>query len=77
MITRELIERINFLARKERQEGLTGAEKMEQGILRRRYLQAIRAQVIQTLETAGYQRKERHHPECGCGHCHPHKHWKS
>ncbi|MFZ5591499.1 MAG: DUF896 domain-containing protein, partial [Bacillota bacterium] len=53
MITRELIDRINELARKQRSTGLTAAEKQEQETLRRQYLDAIRAQVIGQLEAMG------------------------
>ena len=45
MITKELIARINELARKQRTTGLTAAEKEEQQRLRAAYLADIRAQV--------------------------------
>ena len=44
MITKELIARINELARKQRTTGLTAAEKEEQQRLRAAYLADIRAQ---------------------------------
>ncbi len=45
------IERINFLAKKSKTEGLNDAEKEEQQKLRQEYLAAIRANFKQTLET--------------------------
>lgn len=75
MISKEMIDRINFLARKQRNGGLTGAEKAEQHALRQRYLEAIRARVTEALEAAGCERKEEKHGEsCTCGHCHTVKH---
>ncbi|OAT85004.1 DUF896 domain-containing protein [Desulfotomaculum copahuensis] len=74
MITKEMIERINFLSRKQRSGGLNDAEKAEQHALRQRYLETIRAQVTDALEAAGYKRKEKHGERCTCGHCHPLKH---
>ena len=50
MITKELIARINELARKPRTTGLTAAEKEEQQRLRAAYLADIRAQVKGMLD---------------------------
>ncbi len=47
MIT--ILPRINQLAKKARQEGLTNAEKVERQVLREEYLQAIRGQVESTV----------------------------
>jgi uncharacterized protein YnzC (UPF0291/DUF896 family) len=47
MITQEQIDRINFLARKAKAEGLTEAEAIEQKALRAEYVAAFR----QSLET--------------------------
>ncbi len=47
MITQEMINRINFLAKKSREEGLTDAEKEEQQKLRRAYIDAYK----QSLES--------------------------
>jgi uncharacterized protein YnzC (UPF0291/DUF896 family) len=50
VITTELINRINHLARKQKAEGLTPAEKFEQQQLRQQYLKAIRGQVKNQLD---------------------------
>lgn len=49
-MTSELIERINFLARKSRSEGLTPAEKEEQAKLRQQYIAGFRQGMTNTLE---------------------------
>ncbi|MEG0437987.1 MAG: DUF896 domain-containing protein [Solibacillus sp.] len=41
--------RINELAKKQREEGLTNAEKVEQQVLREDYLREIRGQVLDTF----------------------------
>lgn len=43
------IERINFLARKSRTEGLTDEEKKEQEALRNEYRQGIKANLLDNL----------------------------
>lgn len=45
------IDRINFLAKKSREEGLTEEEKLEQKDLREEYLAAIRKNFRQTLDS--------------------------
>ncbi|PAV28772.1 DUF896 family protein [Virgibacillus profundi] len=45
----EFLPRINELAKKQREEGLTNAEKVEQQVLREDYLRAIRGQVLHTF----------------------------
>lgn len=42
MMTKEKIERINYLARKSKKEGLTKEEKLEQKKLRSEYIQNFR-----------------------------------
>lgn len=69
MITKELLQRINELARKQRSEGLTPDEKKEQQELRNLYLKDIRAQVVDTLEASGFKPGEKHDGACGCEHC--------
>ncbi|MDH7479126.1 MAG: DUF896 domain-containing protein [Syntrophomonadaceae bacterium] len=51
MITRELIERINYYAQKQRKEGLTEEEKAEQKKLRENYIAAIRERVKHSLDS--------------------------
>ena len=57
------INRINKLAKKERAEGLTEAEKAEQKALRREYINAYKASLIAQLENTyiidetGHKRK--------------------
>ncbi|MEY9971244.1 uncharacterized protein YnzC (UPF0291/DUF896 family) [Lysinibacillus sp. RC46] len=41
--------RINELAKKQREEGLTSAERIEQQVLRKDYLREIRGQVRETF----------------------------
>lgn len=43
------LQRINELAKKQREEGLTNAEKVEQQVLREDYLRVIRKQVLHTF----------------------------
>ena len=51
MITPELLERINHLARKKRTIGLTDEELAEQKELYKIYLAAIRGQVTRLLDS--------------------------
>jgi uncharacterized protein YnzC (UPF0291/DUF896 family) len=72
MITKEMIDRINALAHKQRQSGLTAEEKNEQTLLRQQYIENIKAQVRGQLESAGASLA--HTDNCSCG-CHGgHKH---
>ncbi len=51
MITQEMIDRINELSKKSKTaEGLTEAEKEEQQVLRRAYIDAFKANLRSTLE---------------------------
>ncbi|MBR3841102.1 MAG: DUF896 domain-containing protein [Erysipelotrichales bacterium] len=47
----EKIERINFLARKSKSEGLTEEEKFEQAELRKEYIEAYRRNLESQLQT--------------------------
>ncbi|MCL5056731.1 MAG: DUF896 domain-containing protein [Actinobacteria bacterium] len=69
MITKEMLDRINWLARKQRTTGLTGKEKEEQHNLRQKYLQCIRAQVVDALDSAGIKPKAGEHSDCSCPTC--------
>ncbi len=51
MITQEKIDRINFLARKSRAEGLTEAEAKEQKALRAEYVAAFRKSLETQLDS--------------------------
>ena len=51
MITQEQIDRINFLARKAKAEGLTEEEAIEQKALRAEYVAAFRQSLQNQLES--------------------------
>ena len=72
MITKELVDKINFLARKQRSEGLTDDEKEEQHRLRQLYLQGIRSQVVDTFNSMGLKPKTQHKDQCTCTDCKRH-----
>lgn len=55
---KELIDRINFLARKSREEGLTEEEKTEQAALRAAYVAEFRAGLRGTLENTYIERPD-------------------
>ena len=68
-MTKEQIDRINQLARKAKQSGLSVEEKEEQQALRAQYIQSIRADLRQTLdhvrivdETGAQQKLKRRKP---------------
>lgn len=50
MITQEIIDRINELAHKEKEEGLTDEERLEQQNLRRQYIDAFKANLKSQLD---------------------------
>ena len=50
MITKEMIDRINELAWKSKESGLTEEEKQEQYTLRRAYIDAFKANLRSQLE---------------------------
>ena len=51
MIDKKLIERINFLAKKSKTEGLTEEEKIEQSALRQEYLKLFKEGFRQQLNS--------------------------
>ncbi|MCE5285740.1 MAG: DUF896 domain-containing protein [Pelosinus sp.] len=67
MVTPEVIERINVLAKKQRETGLSPDEKTEQAKLRRIFIDNIKDQVSIQLEAT-----KEHAEDCSCG-CH-HEH---
>ena len=52
------IDRINFLAKKAKAEGLTPEEKAEQQALRQEYLAGFRRNLYQTLDNTVIQRPD-------------------
>ena len=52
------IDRINFLAKKAKTEGLTSAEQAEQKKLREEYLAGFRRNLYQTLDNTVIQRPD-------------------
>ncbi len=56
------IDRINFLAKKQREEGLTGEEKAEQAKLRRAYIDSVvgnlKSQLDNTYVVEGDEKKK-------------------
>lgn len=63
----EKIARINALAKKSREEGLTDDEKQEQQLLRNEYRAAIRASLTATLDNIEFEEyKESLNPKGGC-----------
>lgn len=59
MITKDIIDRINYLGRKKKNEGLTPEEKEEQKKLRRQYIDAFKEQVKTTLEVHNIPKKKK------------------
>ena len=58
MITPEKIDRINFLARKSREQGLTEEEKIEQKALRAEYVASVRANLRAQLDNVTVERPD-------------------
>ncbi|MCD7784065.1 MAG: DUF896 domain-containing protein [Oscillospiraceae bacterium] len=67
MTNQEKIARINSLAKKSREGGLTDDEKQEQQLLRNEYRAAIRASLTATLDNIEFEEyKESLNPKGGC-----------
>ena len=58
MITQEKIDRINYLARKAREQELTEEEKLEQKNLRAEYVAAFKKSLEDTLDNTVIQRPD-------------------
>lgn len=54
-MNKELIDRINFLSKKSKLEGLTEKEKNEQAILRKEYLSKFRERLKMQLENIEFE----------------------
>ena len=72
MINPEMIARINELSQKQRSIGLTEEEKVEQAVLRRQYIDNVKAQVRSQIETATTAKPHDESCSCGCRSRHPH-----
>ena len=55
---RQKINRINELYRKSKAEGLTEAEKKEQKILRREYIEAVKGKLLAQLNNIDVEEKD-------------------
>ena len=70
MIIKEMIDRINILAKKSRQDGLTEAERQEQQELRKKYIEYIKGQVRYQLDSIKFVEDEsecgNEHHDCNC-----------
>lgn len=79
MVTKEQINRINELSKKQKETGLTEEEKKEQDKLRRLYVDSfkenLRAQLknIKIVSQEEYD-KSKNEKNCSCGHDHSHHH---
>ncbi|KKM08846.1 hypothetical protein SY88_22360 [Clostridiales bacterium PH28_bin88] len=73
MLTKEKIDRINELARKQRKKELSPEEREEQSLLRREYVEAVKTSLRQTLDSIKIV--DAYDTECqpGCD-CRHHKH---
>ena len=58
MVTQEMIDRINFLAKKAKTEGLSADEKAEQQSLRAEYVKSFKASLVSTLDSTVIQRPD-------------------
>lgn len=70
-MTKEMIDRINFLSQKSKKEGLTEVEKLEQQELRGKYIEYIKGQVRHQLDSIKFVEDEHNcgheHHDCDCG----------
>lgn len=61
MITKEMVDRINFLSKKSKAEGLTDVEKEEQQNLRKQYINCIKKQVKDQLDCIEFVDDDKKH----------------
>lgn len=79
MVTKEQINRINELAKKQKETGLTEDERKEQEKLRRLYVDSfkdnLKAQLknIKIISPEEYEKNKKDN-HCSCGHDHEHHH---
>lgn len=64
MITKEEIERINTLARKQKCDGLSVDEKCEQDTLRRKYIDSMKANLKSQLDMIKPLNQDEDNPSC-------------
>lgn len=81
MVTKEQIQRINELAKKQKTTGLSNEEKAEQEYLRKLYIESVRENLKSQLDNIKVVSKEEYEKlkkdegcGCGCGHDHHHSH---
>lgn len=79
MVTKEQIERINELARKQKENELTMDEKKEQAELRRLYVDSFKENLKAQLKNIKLVQPEelekiKNEEKCSCGHDHGHHH---
>lgn len=70
MITKELVQRINELARKKKGQGLTPEEQVEQKKLYRIYLDSVREQLTTQLDAVSIKPKDHICDDTCCHHHH-------
>lgn len=58
MVTDEIIKRINFLAKKAREEGLTEEETAERDRLRAEYIKGFKQSLVSTLDSTVVERPD-------------------
>ena len=73
MITKEDIERINYLSRKSKEQELSEVEKVEQQGLRKKYVEYIKSQLKVQLDSIEYV-DDKKDCDCGCTCDHDHHH---
>lgn len=69
MINKELLDKINYLAQKQRSQGLTEEEKAEQQKLRQIYIKGIKDQIVNSFSDMGLKPSTSHKHTCSCGKC--------